>query len=243
MRTPFLRLLSASLASSVVLVGCAAPGWDGRVETWGEMRPVMREGQTEGRVRLSEVVRRSHAYGVGAVEGLDGEILIDDGRCWVARGRSSASLDVIPDATTTNATLLIVAYVPEWTTISIDRALPAESLDRFVRDAAERAGLETAQPFPFVIEGEFRDVAAHVVNGHCPLDGSPETADAEPFRVNEKAIRGTLIGFYARDSAGRLTHHGTESHIHLLNRSPQVLVAHVETVGVAQGAVLRLPKR
>lgn len=241
-RTTARRLLTAAPSYLILLAGCASHGWDGRVETWGEMRRVMREGQTEAHVQLSEVVERAHAYGVGAVEGLNGEIVIEDGRCWVARARGH-SLVVESDATTAHATLLIVAHVPEWTTVSIDRALPPELLDRFVCDAAERAGLETTQPFPFVIEGEFRDVAAHVMNGHCPTDRSTPTAAAAPLRIDEKSIRGKLLGFYARNSAGLLTHHGTQSHIHLLVVTPHPLAGHVETVSIASGANLRLPKR
>src|SRR6185436_15409534 len=86
--SPFLR--AAILSSFMLLVGCAKPTWDGRVENWGEMRPVMREGQTEARVQLSEVVKRPHAYAVGAVESLDGEIVIEDGKCWLARKKGQA---------------------------------------------------------------------------------------------------------------------------------------------------------
>lgn len=154
MRRSMPQLRIASLPSNflLVLVGCTSRGWDGRVEEWGEMRSVMREGQNEARVQLSDVVERAHAYGIGAIEGLGGEIVIEDGRCWVARARGQA-LVVQPDAKAANATLLTVSYVPEWTTVSIDRALPANSLDRFVRVAVERTGLETTQPFPFAIEG------------------------------------------------------------------------------------------
>ena len=37
----------------------------------------MREGQTEARVSMSQVLAKPHAFGIGAVEGLRGEIVID----------------------------------------------------------------------------------------------------------------------------------------------------------------------
>jgi len=234
--------LITPLSNPVLLIGCAASGWDGRVESWGEMRPVMRDGQTQARVQLCEVVKRPHAYGVGAVEGLDGEIVIDDGRCWVARVRGqSLAVDRAADS---HATLLIVSHVPAWTTSIIERPLPAESVDGYVRGAAERAGVDTTKPFPFVIEGEFHDVTAHVVNGYCPMDRPPQSVkrDNQPFRISEKSIRGKLIGFYAPDSASRLTHHGTESHIHVLVETAPPLMGHVEQASVADGATLRLPE-
>lgn len=109
MRTPLLRLLIAPLSNAVLLVGCVTSGKDVPVESWGEMLPVMRQGQTQARVQLCDVVKQSHAYGIGAVEGLDGEIVIDDGRCWAARVRGQ-SLVVEPDSAETHATLLIVTH-------------------------------------------------------------------------------------------------------------------------------------
>lgn len=238
-----LRLFVASLSNAVLLIGCTSSGWDGRVESWGEMRAVMREGQTQARVQLSEVVKQPHAYGVGAVEGLDGEIVIDDGRCWVARAmRQTLVVDAaVPES---RATLLILSHVRAWTTSIIERSLPAESVDSYVRATAERAGVDTSRPFPFVIEGELHDVSAHVVNGFCPMDRPVQSAEGnnQPFRIAEKSIRGKLIGFYAADSAGRLTHHGTESHVHILVDTTPTLVGHVEHASVAQGAILRLPR-
>lgn len=241
MRTPLVCPLILSLSNAVVLVGCPASGWDGRVESWGEMRPVMREGQTQARVQLSEVIKRPHVYGVGAVEGLDGEIVIDNGRCWVARV-IGPSLVVSP-APDSPATLLIVSHVPAWTPVFIDHPLLAESVDGYVRAAAERAGIDTTKPFPFVIEGEFADVLAHVVNGYCPKERPAPSVerDHQPFQISRKSIRGKLIGFYAADSAGRLTHHGTETHIHLLVEPPNALAGHVETISIASGATLRIP--
>ena len=65
--------------------GCAAPTWNGKVAQWGTMRAVLQEGRTEGRVSLAEACREPHSFGVGALEGLTGEVLILDGVAWTAR--------------------------------------------------------------------------------------------------------------------------------------------------------------
>ncbi len=49
------------------------------------MREVMRDGHTEPRIRLAEVVARPNAHAVGALSGLSGEVTIVDGDVWVAR--------------------------------------------------------------------------------------------------------------------------------------------------------------
>ncbi len=51
----------------------------------GSMREVMRDGQTEGRVLLSEAAEESGAIAVGALEWLGGEVTIVEGEAWVSR--------------------------------------------------------------------------------------------------------------------------------------------------------------
>ena len=50
--------------------------WDGTIQQWGAMRDVLALGKTQARVKLADVVKEPHAYGVGAVAGLMGEVTI-----------------------------------------------------------------------------------------------------------------------------------------------------------------------
>jgi alpha-acetolactate decarboxylase len=230
-----------------LICGCASPRWDGLVESWGGMRQVMREGQTESRVSMPQVLAKPHAFGVGAVEGLQGEIVIDDGRCWigdVVAEVGGSVLRVREDQQSPRATLLVVAYVPAWSDKTIERALASDEIETYVREAAQRAGIDATQPFPFVIEGEFRDLAAHVINGYCPMNEHPDGASAvnQPIRLERESVHGKLIGIYAENSAGELTHHGSSMHVHVLTDSPRA-VAHVERVALAPSARLRMPAR
>ncbi|MBI5863871.1 MAG: hypothetical protein HZB38_05070 [Planctomycetes bacterium] len=252
---PGMRRLGFMLCAVAMPCGCASPRWDGRVESWGGMRQVMRDGETEARVNLVDVVARPHAFGVGAVEGLRGEIVIDDGRCWVAQvavdsdphgGKTGLSaLRVDDNPSSLHATLLAVAYVPTWSESVIPAPVASDELEAYVRRAAQRCGIDTTRPFPFMIEGQFRDLDAHVVNGYCPMnpDADHGSDKNQPFRCGGRSGRGKLMGLCAENSAGQLTHHGSSLHIHVLMETSPALVAHVERVALAPDAKLRLPAR
>lgn len=240
-----MRYIESALCVLVLLPGCSMDRWDGRIESWGGMRQVMREGHTDARIALSDIAAKPHAFAVGAVEGLRGEILIDDGNCWVGQVVADHSTQVRHDAKSLRATLLAVAYVPAWSESVVTKAVASDELEAFIRDAAKRIGIDTTRPFPFVIEGEFRDLSAHVINGYCPMNQNADGGSAEnqPVRLTGVVGSGKLIGIYAEDSAGELTHHGTSMHAHVLTESSPKMVAHVEGVALAPGAKLRLPVR
>jgi len=233
-----------ALASVATLVGCATEHWNGRVERWGSLGEAFRDGKTEGRVRLAHVTRKPHGYGVGALEGLLGEVLILDGDAWVAR-REGTDVHVrrVVDGDPWGATLLAVAYVPRWRDVSVDRPLDPAEFEGFLADRGRASGL--APPFPFLVEGSFDSIEFHVVEGSCPM------ADSEPgapprrsaARTTLAAVKGTLVGFFAEHSAGVLTHHGSRTHIHVLipSASGEPHLGHVDAVTLQAGCVLRLP--
>lgn len=238
-----MRFTGLALCALVFTPGCASSRWDGRIESWGKMRQVLHEGHTEARVALSDIIAKPHAFGVGAVEGLHGEIFIDDGRCWVGQVVADHSVQVRDDAESLRATFLAVAYVPAWSESVVTDEIASSELEAYIRDAAHHAGIDTAHPFPFVIEGEFRNLSAHVINGYCPMNPNPDAGATEnpPVRLDGVTRSGKLIGIYAENSAGELTHHGSSIHVHVFTESSPSTVAHVEGVALAPGAKLRLP--
>ena len=97
---------------------CRAPNRNTQrgVTTWGTMREVLRQGKSEGRVALANIAT-PHTIGVGALEGLAGEVTIVDGRVLVASatiGNDDANgVALGRDATDTDrAALLVLGDVP-----------------------------------------------------------------------------------------------------------------------------------
>lgn len=233
-------VLATAMNGIVAAGGCATSTWNGAIEQWGAMRSALREGQTQGRVSLADAVARPHAYGVGALEGLSGEVAILDGRCFVAQTDGRGSLTVAHEPGDYRATLLTIAYVPTWSIIPVSHDVEADVLDRYVHDIAVRQGIDPARPFPFVIEGDFTKLHAHVINGECPMaddiGGGPRL-----YRFDREDACGTLVGIYAENSAGNLTHHDSRTHVHFISSEGPRATAHVERVGIKAGSRIHVP--
>jgi acetolactate decarboxylase len=213
--------------------------WDGSIHQWGTVREVLKEDRTQPRVDLRAAADAAGSVGVGAIEGLQGEVTILDGRVWLARD-AKGSTSERPSSVDASATLLTVAYVPKWLRIPIDEADSQRNLDKVLRDAAQKAGTDIRRPFPFIIEGRMT-VEAHVIRGQCPHGPDDVAEPVLPDRFARHDEQATLVGFYAESAEGILTHHGSATHVHVVMHDEPVLSGHVDSVRIAAGAFLRLP--
>lgn len=227
-----------------------AKSWNGEIVQHGEMRQVIGQLQHQARVRLPLLVKQPHFYGVGALPGLAGEVTIHDGRIIATRAASGGLATVEKDSDQfrqLEATLLVGAYVPKWKSILVNKTVPPEQVDSFIAKAAKSAGLDVTKPFPFVVEGKLANLHMHVIHGACPvharLHGEELPKAKAPVNVKHQQAEGMLVGIYAANAAGRLTHPTTSAHTHVILRegTGQTVTGHDERVGLASGAVLKLP--
>lgn len=203
------------------------------------MRAVMHDGETQGRVSVAQVTRTPGTVGVGALEGLQGEIAVVDGVPWIARVEGDRVESERGVRGGDQATLLAVAVVRRWKTIPIDKDLAAGDLDAVLAAAQHDLGLGE-RPWPFLIEGDLFDVEAHVLRGKCPEAGKVDP-EHEPIRRSFAEVRARLVGFYAPGAVGDLVHQGQSMHVHVVVEEPEVFVGHVDSTGVRAGAWLRVP--
>lgn len=232
---------SAALFLSV-LASCASTGGPeaiATVEGWGSMREVLREGNTEGRVRLEGVVRPG-TWGIGALENLEGEITIVDG---------IASLAIVEDGELTHrtlgkrdeATLLVLTSVQEWTEYELPEVRTLGDLGYALSKATEAAGFDAkVAPVPVRIEGPFEHIGLHVLDHSCPIanpDGPP------PWRWSGTGTSGTIVGVYVEGQGGVLTHHGQDYHLHAAVRAEDgpLLSGHLEEIALGPDVRLYLP--
>jgi alpha-acetolactate decarboxylase len=238
---PFAAAMRASAAALLLVALAACRSSEPGLKSWGSMREVMREGKTHGRVGLAEVLDSPGIVGIGALEGLRGEIAIVDGTAWVARlePQLACARGARPDD---RATLLAISDVDAWSEIELASATSQTEFELLLEQLGRRGDLAECGAWPFVVEGELLAVETHVLNGQCPFAGAVD-AEHEPIRRSFAAVRAKLIGFYAPDSGGELVHHGQVTHAHLLVETPEVYVGHVDSVAFAAGARLRIPAR
>lgn len=210
------------------------------------MRPVMRQGHTEPRISIQDAIAQPHAFAVGAIEGLAGEIAIIDGDVWVARPEGGQLQVTGPKAVSGDqATLLTLAYVDQWQSFPIDTAVQGDDLESLIMHTADANGIDTTKPFPFVIKGKLTDIDLHVINGYCPIATDPSTVDAQPWKLaNTKQTEAVIVGFFAQNAAGVLTHHGTAIHAHaIITSKGETITGHIDRVVVEPGMTLRLPSQ
>jgi alpha-acetolactate decarboxylase len=242
--------LFAGILGGRTVVAADDGAWDGKLVQYGKMHEAIGQQQHQGRVQLSELIERPHFYGVAALAKLEGEATLVDGKVTVTRvdtkGQLAPSEKNIPDE---SATLLVGAYVPAWTEQKVGTSVSPDEFDKYLADAATKAGLNASKPFVFAIEGEFRRANFHVINGACPLHARLKEIDLpkekRPFEAELDKVKGTIIGIYAKDAVGNITHPATSTHMHLVfkdDKSAKLVTGHVEQIGLAEGAVLRLPK-
>ncbi len=232
---PFTLLLLASLSA------CAtpdAPAEVGTLQQWGQLRNVMRDGETFRRVRLSQVARPG-TWGVGALAELAGEVTVLDGVVTIAEVRHGEPH--LRAATSRDfATLLVLAEADGWAEREVVAARTPD-VD-VVLDAGVRAlGFDPeAKPVAIRLEGEFDELDLHVIAGNCPIANPDGPA---PWRWSGAGARGTLVGVFAPGRAGDLTHHTHPFHLHALVTTPEgeTVSGHVDDVAFAEGVRLFAP--
>lgn len=223
---------------------------NGEILQYGKMHEVIGMQQDQARVSINNLIRKPHLYAVGALEKLHGEFTIDDSQPTATLvSPDIRPLPVQEDKRDLQATLLIGAYVEQWTEQVIEKPLSDEEFDRYLQKAAETAGLDSQKPFMFMVLGDFSDVSYHVINGACPVHARIKKKEIprekKPFEASVTDISGKIIGVFAKDAAGKLTHPATKTHKHLIYKdgsSEQALTGHIESTGIRKGARLFLPK-
>jgi alpha-acetolactate decarboxylase len=231
------------------LTGDGAPR-NGEIVQFGKMHEAIGQQQHHGRVQLGEMVEQPHFFGVAALEALEGEVTIYDGNITVTGVDSDGGLQPALDSVLeSRATLLVGSHVSSWTDQEVAGTIGPNEFDQAIADAAAKAGLDTSKPFVFTADGEFTDLAFHVINGACPMRARLKKIEIpeenRPYEGELDSVRGTLVGVFARDAVGDLTHPDTSTHTHILfedDASGRMVTGHVERIGLGPGTVLRFPE-
>jgi acetolactate decarboxylase len=209
----------------------------------GSLREIIHQGRIEARAPLAAALTKPHAWGLGALARLDGEFVIVDGVVHESRPGDAADIRTTQfDAKADSAALLVWSQVPAWTEIVLARAIPMTALEDTIRSRATGAGLPAEGPFAFTIEGAVTGLRWHVADGRKlpPGPSSHEDHAKAAVKGGAEAAQALLVGFYSDHHQGVFTHHDSGLHMHVWMAETQV-AAHVDSVGIAAGAVLRLP--
>lgn len=242
--------LCAAVATAAIAQQHAGPsGSTVRVEgpyslaVFGAFQRMVHTQDFSAKVKLDQVVGSGATEGVGAVEGLRGEVTLIDGKLLVSYG---APCNPCGSPSATNATLLSTVKVAAWRQAAV---LPSDlvgaALDDYIVARAKEAGHDMSRPLPVRLDGTLISVKMHVLRAPNPGfkgHGSGHTM-ADQENIVAGRIDGEVVGFYAPAAVqGIFTHPGEPFHYHWTDKA-HTRTAHLDVFGMAKGARLLLPAR
>jgi acetolactate decarboxylase len=211
-----------------------------RVQTFGELHKIMHEGQTGEVFRVGDAIAQPHAFAVGALSGLRGEVTIRDGVIWLAYPQGDHARVAQDQQTSEQATLFVLSHVPAWQTSAITAPVSNADLDAFIEARAIAAGIDAGQPFPVRIEGPMVSVDWHVIDGNRLSEGgSHEDHLRAAVTGRLRDVEAELVGFFGQSAQGVFTHMGQRSHFHVIEPVSET-TGHVDALEIGAGARLML---
>src|SRR5688572_3626241 len=159
----------------------------------GALRNFTGKNDTSSAIYLDTINPHRRLYGLGALRGYTGEIMVIDGRPYVAklnskgRNRVRLSFDL-------KAPYFVYAHVKAWDPATLpDKEITSADLETMLPELAKKAGLDPEKPFPFMLRGAFGKLAYHI--DYRPKKKKkhvPQTA----FAAQDADI--IILGFYSK---------------------------------------------
>jgi len=212
-----------------------------KVEYFGALKNMMHKGDISAKASLNDFSNTNHLYALGAIENLKGEIQIFDSKPSNTMVKDGAL--AFDDSFNKNATLLVYASVSKWRTIHIpDKIVTYEELEEHIEQVAKEAGIDTDEPFPFLLEGTVKSFDWHVINWK---DGDMEHSHEKHINsglhgtISDRQVE--MLGFYSNAHHAIFTHHTTNMHIHVRTADGK-LAGHVDGLTIGNDLVLKLPE-
>jgi len=253
-RTAVIGMAVAIALGSMITAYAAIVGArkEGLVEYVGAQKDIFVSGKASSVVSLEDLAGRKGLYAMGPIDGLDGEITIFDSKPYITQVRGT---EYIMDNTFKHGAFFLVwAEQANWQDVPVPNSVKGYvDLQRFVKEAAQKAGIDVTKPFPFLLAGTPVEIKWHINVDRT--DGKPITKELflkskQPYVTKNEPV--DIVGFYAEHHAGVfLTQFapaikegsGLENaiHIHLISRTSKA-AGHIDNITFGDGMVLRLPK-
>jgi alpha-acetolactate decarboxylase len=239
------KSVSLRIAAVLVLLFSSCQNADKKtaiaeVKNSGALRTIM-SGDIQSVISLDTLSNKKHLYALGAIENLNGEIQVFDGKpsnSFVV----DSSLKII-NSYKLKAALLVYAEVEEWESFQISNSTTKSDLEEKIFETAKSNGIDIEKPFPFLVEGKVASLDWHVINWkegdtihnhkkhtESGLNGILKDADVE------------LLGFYSTKHKAVFTHHTTNMHLHFKTDDNNI-AGHVDDLQLESQLTLKLPKQ
>jgi acetolactate decarboxylase len=225
---------------------------EGLVEYVGAQRDIFKSGKAESVVSLEDLADRKGLYAMGPIDGLDGEITIFDSKPYITKVRGD---DYTLDKTYEHGAFFLVwTEQKNWFNVPLPASVKGYvDLQKFVKEQAQKTGIDVTKPFPFLMTGTPAEIKWHInVNR---TEGKPITKELfvkskEPYVTKREPV--DIIGFFSEKHSGIFLSQyapaikegsGMENaiHLHLISKTSKA-AGHIDDITFGEGMVLRLPK-
>jgi hypothetical protein len=212
-----------------------------KTQVFGSVHGVMMMRDWSAKAKLGDL-DLVDAVGVGALADLKGEITISAGQVFVAHSLEQGARFEHSVEPTEDAALLVLATVPKWRASVLSSAVDLKGLGAIISARASQAQLPMDKPIPFRLRGQMVSANWHVINGAkiAPdLKGHQAHVGAGHQEVRND-FTAEIVGFYAPNGAGTITHHGNPVHAHIVVPEDHAS-GHLDAAQIGEKAVLMLP--
>lgn len=209
------------------------------VKVSGAMRNIMIDGDLSAHVNL-DTLDKTHLYGLGPVEGLNGEIVVIDGTVYSTFKEGSELKNQENKASL--AAMFVYSKVRKWKEISIHSAVKNYTeLESLIKQTAQKNGYNTEKPFAFKIKTSFSKAAYHVIDWKPGTKHTMENHKQFAYSGTFANKPVQLLGFYSTHHKSIFTHHTTNMHVHVLEKKSGT-VGHLDDIQIDDLISIYLPE-
>ena len=235
------QIIILSILGLLPVLSCQSPQSTElpEVEVYGKLMEIMRQNQLQARVQLEDISMTSNTYGLGAIEGLSGEILLLDGRSYLSKAVSGNVM--METAEAFGAALLVKTEVEAWNEFTFTQASSIQDLESQIEAQAQSLGYDTDAILPFKISGKVDELTWHIINAKKATEPTHDAYKAAGIsgQVKDKSVE--ILGFYSKNHQGVFTHHESFVHLHFIDREAQIM-GHVDGLKFSSEVKFYLPK-
>lgn len=235
--TPALILYAVSVFSSCGSSDKPAKSGEA-VQTVGSVKKTMWQGELGGIVYLDTISSKEHLYGLGPLENLAGEIVINDGKAYKATVLNDTGISV-QETFKIKAPFFVYTHVSKWQEQPLPDTIQSVSqLDSYIDGLTKNI----KRPFAFKISAVVDSATIYIIDvpQGTPIH-SPGDADQEHqyFKLQNQVAE--IVGFFSNKGSTIFAQGEAHLHMHLLT-DDKTKMGHVEEVSFKKrSAKLFLP--
>ncbi len=211
------------------------------VKNVGSRLKIINDGDFSASISVDSIVNIPNLYAIGPIEGLKGEITINN---------SEISIATIENDTPTfssgisniNAIFMVYGSCSNWKKITIEKPLSGlDEIEAYIKEKIPANGLNMEKPFPFRIEGNVNSLDYHIIykKDNLPHNKEEHQKAKQKFKLENEPVK--IVGFWADTKGeGVYTHPGHRTHIHFLQEKTNQS-GHIDDIELESDAILYLP--